>query len=286
MGEIYMIKEIAKEDYHTILENIEDDIFGIEKEEIIQSLNNSINLITFDRSEIGFAAIWSDGNTLGVENYQVLVYVNPDFRLKGYGSILLNEITSRITHEGPKEFRVENMLKYCDISAFLKKNGYEIWYSSSLMVFNGGRFDSTKIDLVPYEDKFFNQYLELLNEAFYPLQVENDIKPYIIQETQEFREYLSNASDEFRLSVEGSKLIGVVQVTNDHVSRAMVLKEARGKGLGSELIKYATNRILDSGYSIPKLYIIDTNNGARRLYESIGYSVDSTVHVYRKYSKS
>lgn len=276
-----MIIEVAKKEYHSILNNIEDDITGIEIDEIMQTMKNSLSVIAFDKPEIGFAAIWSEGNTLGIENFQVLIYVNPKFRRKGYGSILLNEIISRGSQEGPKEIRIENMLNYCDISEFLMKKGFEMWYSSSLMVLRDSNLETPNLDLIPYEDKFFNQYLEILNEAFYPLQVENDIKPYIVEETQEFRDYLSNVSDEFRLAVEDEKLLGVVQVTNDHVSRVMVHKEARGKGLGSDLIKYATNRILKSGYSTPKLYIMDTNDGARILYESLGYTVDSTVHLYR-----
>ena len=77
-------------------------------------------------------------------------------------------------------------------------------------------------------------------------------------------------------------LVGVVQTTDGFVSIAMVGRDFRGNGYGNKLLKFATNRILSEGYKTSKLYIMDTNEGARRLYESIGYDLISTVHDYRK----
>lgn len=274
------IRDIVEKDYNSIWDLIKGEGYDLEKKELIDQLDSSLALKTFNQIDIGFAAVWSVGNTLGVSNYHIIVYINPDYRLNGYGSELLNEIRSCVSEEEPREFRVENMLKFYDVKPFLIKNGFELWYPSSLMVFEGTRFEDIELDLTAYENHYFNEYLHLLHEAFYQISVENDIKPYKAEGTQAFKDYLMSVKDGLELLIDNNTLIGVIHVTEDHVTRVMVDQDYSGKGIGSKLIKYAINKIIDSNL-VPKLYIMDTNIGARKLYERLGFKLESTVHVYR-----
>lgn len=274
------IRDMVKEDYNFIWDLVKDEGYDFEKNELVDQLDSSLAVKTFDQAEIGFAAMWSIGSTLGVSNYQIIIYISPAYRLRGYGSKVLNEVVSCVSKEEPREFRIENMLTFYDVKPFLKKNDFEVWYSSSLMVFGGKHFEPIDLELTAYENHYFDQYLHLLHEAFFQMQVDNDIKPYKAEGTQTFKDYLMSVKDGLELLMDDQKLIGIIHVTEDHVTRVMVDHDYSGKGIGSKLIKYAVNKIIDSGL-VPKLYIMDTNKGARTLYEGLGFKIESTVHVYR-----
>lgn len=276
-----VIKDVKKEEISEIWDLIKDKSFELNYKELEELHEKSEKMVSFEDINIGFALI----RFLYVEDdkrvYEIGVFINPKFRLNGYGTLLVNHLENTINNETSQVLRIDNMLKYNDASEFLGKIGYGMWFSSSLMTYQGSILEHLQMDLIPYDDKYFKSYVQLLDEAFYQISIENNLSTKPTPMTEEFRNELIRTSHEFSLLINKNELIGVVQVTDDHVTRAMVSELARGKGYGGSLIKFATNKILNAGLE-PKLFIMDTNIGARKLYESIGYNLVSTVHVYRK----
>jgi len=57
-----------------------------------------------------------------------------------------------------------------------------------------------------------------------------------------------------------------------YVNAVAAFPEARGHGLGSELMRWAERRAADLGLRGVSLIVSDANHGARRLYERLGYA--------------
>lgn len=79
-------------------------------------------------------------------------------------------------------------------------------------------------------------------------------------------------------------IIGVVQLvfkddkefyadgkTRAHIHHARVAEELRGKGIGSELMRYAEDEAKQRGFKEMTLGVEETNENAIRFYEELGY---------------
>jgi ribosomal protein S18 acetylase RimI-like enzyme len=57
-----------------------------------------------------------------------------------------------------------------------------------------------------------------------------------------------------------------------YINAVAVFPEARGLGVGSKLMRHAEQRASELGLRGPSLIVSDANQGARRLYERLGYT--------------
>ena len=69
-----------------------------------------------------------------------------------------------------------------------------------------------------------------------------------------------------RVPIPGQLLMDGIVVSPDH----------RGAGIGTGLLERLLNHATDNGYSTVRLDVIDTNVGAKRLYERMGFEVSKT----------
>lgn len=91
------------------------------------------------------------------------------------------------------------------------------------------------------------------------------------------KEYLSKIIDDgaviYMLSND-NKPVGIVSVHGDLIENLYVLPEEQNHGYGTQLIKYAIEKCSRN----PKLWILENNFSARRLYERIGFCVTGEKH--------
>ena len=66
-----------------------------------------------------------------------------------------------------------------------------------------------------------------------------------------------------------------------YVNAVAAFPEARGLGLGSELMRWAERRAADLGLRGVSLIVSDANHGARRLYERLGYAETASRPMVR-----
>jgi len=83
------------------------------------------------------------------------------------------------------------------------------------------------------------------------------------------------AVDKISGHVCGVSLASMVSETSGHVTQLCVSPEARGSGLGYELMRQSMLRLLDLGCESISLTVTAANTEALRLYESVGFSVTS-----------
>jgi ribosomal protein S18 acetylase RimI-like enzyme len=73
----------------------------------------------------------------------------------------------------------------------------------------------------------------------------------------------------------GVSLASMVSETSGHVTQLCILPETRGTRLGYELLRQSMLRLNDLGCQSISLTVTATNTEALRLYESVGFSVNS-----------
>jgi ribosomal protein S18 acetylase RimI-like enzyme len=83
------------------------------------------------------------------------------------------------------------------------------------------------------------------------------------------------AVDKISGHVCGVSLASMVSEASGHVTQLCVSPEARGSGLGYELMRQSMVRLLDLGCESISLTVTAANTEALRMYESVGFSVTS-----------
>lgn len=125
--------------------------------------------------------------------------------------------------------------------------------------------------------------------SFYNMN-EEEAKNAFLNETKKGHHYI--------VAEEGGKIIGLVTWAMHglpkhqlaELDRIVILKEARGKGLGkqlvNELIKDANKIYGKSGFKLRKLYLLThfDNKEAHSFYEKFGFSHETTLkkHYYEE----
>jgi ribosomal protein S18 acetylase RimI-like enzyme len=72
------------------------------------------------------------------------------------------------------------------------------------------------------------------------------------------------------------------EVDGLYISNVSVSPEARGLGIGAKLIAFAESRAFAEGHASMWLDVAASNVGARRLYERLGFEVNSELRVWCK----
>lgn len=69
--------------------------------------------------------------------------------------------------------------------------------------------------------------------------------------------------------------VGIVSVTGSLIEDLYVLPECQNRGYGSMLLDFAVKKCA----GMPTLWILNNNDGARRLYERYGFRPTGSVHA-------
>ncbi len=136
-------------------------------------------------------------------------------------------------------------------------------YGNTVLVRRARRSDVPRIveieDLAfpksPYPTYVFLWNLSCNPEGFLVAEKNGEVVGYIIFETRP-------------LSGEG------------HIVSIAVHPEHRREGIGTILMTEAERRILEAGYDVVRLEVRESNFGARRFYESLGYEPERRIPRY------
>ncbi|MEX0348989.1 MAG: N-acetyltransferase family protein [Paracoccaceae bacterium] len=73
------------------------------------------------------------------------------------------------------------------------------------------------------------------------------------------------------LAFRDETLVGVGVTVDDLVDDIWVSPDARGDGVGTELLRRLEKQIVDRGHSVARLRVLEANRDARRFYEGLGW---------------
>ncbi|MCX2826220.1 GNAT family N-acetyltransferase [Bacillus pseudomycoides] len=273
----------GKEDKVSILNLIKS--MGIEEE--VGSLDdivlNSMQFLLYEQNGIeGFSYSSVYTNSAGESIAQISVYVEPDSRLKGIGSTLYKAMEEVISKTKPDFVCTYMRVESENPIGFAKKMGFEKWWGSLESVYKGGTFPKADIELIKYEDRFFDQFVKMVQECYYELYEKNDIKPYLAPEDG-VKKYKLNNKNNVYLVLENEQIVASVTTGEGILDNLMVVPSYQGNGYGRKALQFGMNEMLEEGYEEIRICFLEGNESAERLYTSLGFKPLHNTQVYRKF---
>jgi len=125
--------------------------------------------------------------------------------------------------------------------------------------------------------------------SYYNLENLDEAKNTFLNELKKDNHYIVAEEDGKIIGLVTWIMHGLPKHKLAELDRIVILKEARGKGLGkklvNELIKDANNAYKKKGYKLRKLYILThaDNKKAHIFYEKVGFKHETTLkdHYYK-----
>ncbi len=103
---------------------------------------------------------------------------------------------------------------------------------------------------------------------------------------EKIREHMKKQPDFFIGAFEHRRLVGAVIATCDlrkgWINRLAVIPDYQKRGIASELLRIAEERLINSGLEIISCLIMDDNSQSIKFFESRGYSSSPDVMYFRK----
>ncbi len=243
-----MIRSFKVEDTREVSELINRAKSGYEIEEIKEIQINAIAFVVYEDQYIrGFAYSTINNNDANEKEAQIKLYVDSKSRRQGIGTSLYDHLLDII-----KTFKPDILTSYIRVdienpSSFCDRLGFHKWWGSPELYYNGTSFPEVELEFSKYEDRYFNQYVKMVQECFYEVHKENDIKPYLASE-EIVRKYKLNNKDKVYLVLEEEKIMVSVTIGEGTIDNLMVSKAAQGKGYGKKALQFAMNKLLSQGY--------------------------------------
>ena len=211
-----MIREYEAEDKEQITALLKQGMTFIGKEDMDAAFSQAVQILVYEEKNVilGFCSLRRWG-TDGI-NGKIVAYVVPDARKKGIGSALYRRI---MTYADDLELNIisaEFRADKDDAAVFYEKLGYEKWFGLHEMHYNGKRQPVSEQIIVPYEDRYFEQYVEGMRNSFYEMRKVHDFQPYLCCEcSEEKRTELANGKDDIFILLDQGKVAASASVRED-----------------------------------------------------------------------
>ncbi|RIW30410.1 GNAT family N-acetyltransferase [Bacillus salacetis] len=216
--------------------------------------------------------------------FRINLFVDPASRLRGNGSKLYKEMEKEISKSNPDFVSVYINTEIDNPIPFAEKMGFSKWWGSPELIYKGGRFPEADVKFVKYTERFFEEFVKVVQHSFYELHAKNDLKPYLAPEDS-VKKYKLNRKENVYLILDGDRIIASVTTGKGEVDNLMVSPEYQGKGYGRKALQFAMNKMLEEGYEEIRICYVEGNEGAEKLYTSMGFQPLHNTQVYRKFLK-
>lgn len=212
----------------------------------------------------------------------VYLYVAPDARGAGRGKTLLRALTADTGALSFVSTKIET--NHAPSLRFFADAGFVAWYDELILCHNGAPLPQCDLALTAYKTTDFEAYVAALRESFFALRSANDFKPYFCCEPDEAkRDELERNREKLFVLRDGDAIAASVLVDGGFIEDVFVAPVYQGRGYGRGLMRFAVNRVLQSGAGPARLSAIAWNKRALSLYESCGFHVEKTMHYLRKF---
>ena len=136
--------------------------------------------------------------------------------------------------------------------------------------------EKNSISCIPFEQKYFQQYIRIYNACFYEMRKSLDIEPYnflsgYIQ--------IGEKSKDIFLLVSEEEIIGSVECYGNEIDDLIVNKKFQNKGYGKQLLLWGMNHIRQISNEPILLHVAKWNEKALRLYEKVGFDITNIERV-------
>lgn len=134
--------------------------------------------------------------------------------------------------------------------------------------------ENSNLQFRKYESDRNDEYINLLDEAFKPLDTACNIEPYYHKRNREnVVKWLQRVdeSDEFGTLWDKERLVSLYIVSNEYIHTLATDPIYQGLGYGSILLDYCMNKLFQKGYKEIYLNCLDENTQAHSFYRKNGF---------------
>jgi ribosomal protein S18 acetylase RimI-like enzyme len=276
-----LIRDLTPKDTEALYRMLNTEVIGIDVDTIRNIYRNAKSFIVWDKGGIkGFAYILITNK----EQYRwsIQLYVSPQERRKGIGTLLYKEVEKHVKNEKPSVLITEFRVDIDDPTPFYKRLDYKKWYGSPEMYFEGTTQPDVDLEFINYDDKYYEQYAKCAQDCFYEIRKENDIEPYIIPLSDEYRKNKLSEKDSIYLTFDNEHLVGAITIKGGYIDNIMVAPSYQGRGFGKKITQFGINKALSKGEPLIQLCYMEGNTKAESLYKSLGFVMVQHTHVYRR----
>jgi ribosomal protein S18 acetylase RimI-like enzyme len=137
---------------------------------------------------------------------------------------------------------------------------YKMQYLGNVIVSN--------LDLVCYEDKYYESYKIVYEQCFYEMRKALELVPYNCCDS---KDKLDNKKSDIFLLVADNEIIGSVAIYGNEIDDLIVNKKYQGQGYGKKLLFFAISYMQKNKIEPIKLCVLKWNEKAVNLYEKYGF---------------
>ena len=138
------------------------------------------------------------------------------------------------------------------------------------MEYKGGPAEAD-LPLIPFGEKYYEQYKKLINDCFYEMRKALNIQPFE-RYCDDLDELMKHKENIFLLPGDG-EIICAVSCLKNEISHVAVNVKYQRQGYARKLMKFALGYMQKRGDSPIKLTVTKWNKNAVALYESLGFEI-------------
>ena len=138
------------------------------------------------------------------------------------------------------------------------------------MLYNKAFKYQNDIICVPFQKKYWNEYMSIYNECFYKMRKALEVEP--INFYYEYSQINDKIKDIF-LYLQNGGIIGAVSCYENEIDDLIVEKSFQRQGIGQKLLFWGINHIKEQGYEEIILHVAEWNQNAVKLYLKNGFSI-------------
>ena len=138
------------------------------------------------------------------------------------------------------------------------------------MVYTGDFPEPSDIECIPFEERYFPQYMRVYNACFYEMRKSLGIAPYdYLSDYSQIREKRGNIF----LLVKDGEIVGSVACLGNEIDDLIVNEKHQHKGYGRQLLLWGLNHIRRQNREPVSLHVAEWNQRAVRLYRDVGFEI-------------
>ena len=217
-------------------------------------------------------------------NNPVFIYVAPEYRRRGIGTMLYNEAERQVREKGENELYSRQYYEYELGKAFADNLGFKWISGSTYMIYKGGdEIPEIKREMIrKYKEEDAARVHQIVARAFHALHIKLGYPDYMCVLDDELnedrrKEYNGIAEGSYVLE-DGGKIVGFGNICGKNIGSLAVDMEMNNKGYGKALAVFMTNEIFRRGNKTAELWCEVGNDNAYRIYYSIGYRETETAY--------
>lgn len=134
----------------------------------------------------------------------------------------------------------------------------------------------TEVSCIPFEEKYFQEYMRIYNDCFYEMRKALDIKPYHFLHSYE---QIAEKTKDIHLLVEQEEIIGSVACYGNEIDDLIVNPKYQHKGHGKQLLLWGMRLIRQRNREPITLHVAEWNQDALKMYENVGFEVTSIERI-------